>query len=188
MIRVHFTVKEKRGSGDEILGKISSIGLHFIEQYRDVVKGVVRLTTLKDDKFGRLKNEQLVITADGLGIIKDCTKKFDADGKEIKPLGINVRVRNLNRNKIFYNLKNLKVVDIINNETGLRYPAIESDYPYLLIDDAVVDFIIDKKKKARLSLSSRRQYADLKTFTKKVNGIQLLNLLIKKGIWNPKKQ
>jgi hypothetical protein len=184
MIKVHFSVKEKRGSAGETIGKISSIGLHFIEQ-DNIIKGVVRLTSLKDDTFERLRKGQTVLTSDGLGIIVDHEAKVDESGNKISPLGVNVRVRNSGKNKIFYNLRNLDVVDIINNETGRRYPAVDMDYPYLLIDDAVVDFIIDRKKQARLSLSSRRKYADLKTFTKKVNGIQLLHLLIKKGIWNP---
>jgi hypothetical protein len=184
MIRVHFSVKRKLNTDKAITGKIVSIGLHFIEQ-PNVKEGIIRLSNLRDDKFKRLKHNQTVLTADGLGVIKDPDIKKDEQGNPILPMGVNVRVRNLNKNKIFYNLSNLKVIDIIENSTGFKYPALETDYPYLLLDDLPITFVVSKTNVAMLSIASRRKLENIKMFTKKANGIQLLNNLINKGIWTP---
>jgi hypothetical protein len=187
MIRFHFTIKRKVSPDKDILGRITSIGFHFIEQ-PESKKGIIRLTSLKNDKFGRLKNGQLVMTEDGFGVIKGYKEIKDDTGKISFRTGVNVKLRNLSKDKIFYNLNNIKVVDIIDNKTGDKFPAIESDYPYLLLDEAPVDFLVNKANKAILSLDSRRKLSVVKIFTKKTNGIKLFNLLIQKGIWTPIKK
>lgn len=184
MIRIHFSIKRKLNTDKAITGKIVSVGLHFIAQ-PDVKEGIIRLSNLRDDKFKRLKNNQVVLTADGLGVIKDLDIKKDEQGNPILPTGVNVRVRNLNKNKLFYNLGNLKVIDIIENSTGFKYPAVDTDYPYLLLDDLPVTFTVSKNNIAMLSIDSRRKLSNIKMFTKKANGIQLLNNLTQKGIWTP---
>jgi hypothetical protein len=184
MISIHFSVKRKTGENKEFLGKISSIGFHIIEQ-PNVKKGLVRLTTISKDKFKRLKNNQLVVTPDGLGTIRNYAITRDTEGQLIQPGGVNVRVRNLNKNKTYYNLNHIQVIDIIDSISGSKYPVIESDYPMLLVDDAPVEFVINKANRANLSLRSRKQYADVKIFAKKQGGITILNELIKKGLWTP---
>ena len=183
-IKIHFSVKRKASADKAIIGKIVSVGIHFVEQ-KNVRKGLVRLVSLKDDNLRRLKNNQLVITLDGLGVIKDLDLKRDEQNNIIQPLGVNVRVRNLNKNKVFYNLNNLKVIDLIDNKTGDRYQAIDSDYPYLLIDDLPVNFIVDSSNRAMLSIDSRKKLEGVKMFSKKTNGIKLLNNLNEKGLWIP---
>jgi hypothetical protein len=181
--KLHFVIKRKVGEDEEILGKITSIGLHFVEE-RKPSKGLVRLTSLKNDTFKRLKNNQIVLTSDGLGFIKDYSEKKGEDHRVILPVGVNVRVRNLKKEKIYYNLSNLKVIDIIDNKTGNKYPAIERDYPLLVIDDMPVEFIVNKYGHAVLSLSYRKKLKVVKIFTKKSTGLQLMNTMIEKGMLN----
>lgn len=182
MIKIHFSIKRKTGEDKEIVGKVSSIGLHFIEQ-PNVQKGIVRLTPLNKDKFNRMKNHQLVITPDGLGFIKDHSVKRDEEDSILVTKGTNVRLRGLNKTKTFFNVNHIKVVDIIDNTGNNRYPVVEQDYPLLIVDDAPVEFYVGKNGRASLSLSAREQYAPLKIFSKKVNGIKILNELIQKGKW-----
>ena len=187
MIRIHFSVKEKRGGGGT-LGKVSSIGFHIIEQ-KKVKTGVIRWTSLKNDKFDRLYSGQPVITVDGFGIIS-CRQNYkvtkNKDGSITLPTGVNVNLRTTRRDKIFYNLGNINVIDIIDSITGARYPAMETDYQFLLLDDYEVEYYVTKSGKAMLSLSARKSLQDVSTFSKRINSIQLLNLLIKKGIWTKK--
>ena len=185
MIKIHFTIKEKRGEDKEVVGKISSIGLYFIDQ-PNIRKGVTRWTSLRDDNLNRCRDKQPVFTTDGIGIITKPKLTRDETGQIIQPIGVNVRIRTLKKEKIFYNLANLNVVDIVDAETGAKYPAVEMDYPFLLLDDMPVEFVVNRNQRAMLSLANRKKLADMKMFTKKSNGIQLLNLLIKKGKWNIK--
>lgn len=181
--KVHFVIKRKIGEDKEEVGKITSIGLHFVKE-RKTSKGLIRHVSLKSDTFRRLKNKQLVITTDGFGVIKDYIERKDDDNKIIFPTGVNVKIRNLKKEKIFYNLNNLKVIDIIDNKTGSKHPAIEKDYPLLLIDDMPVEFIINKYNHAALSLSNRKKLNVIKIFAKKSTGLQLLNTMVEKKILN----
>lgn len=183
MIKVFFSTKRKQGENKESLGKITSIGLYFVDQPK-IRKGVTRLTSLKLDTFHRLKNNQLVLTDDGLGFIKDYAAK-DSDDKPISMVGVNVQIRNLGKTKVFYNLGNIRVIDIIDAKSGIKYPAIETDYPYLIVDDMPVKFVTDNNNKAILSVSSRKKLEEVKIFTKKSNGIKILTTLTEKGIWKP---
>ena len=183
MIKVFFSIKRKQGESKENLGKITSVGLYFIEQPK-VRKGVTRLTSLRTDTFNRLKNNQLVLTDDGLGFIKDYAPK-ESNDKSISLTGVNVQIRNLGKTKVFYNLGNIRVIDIIDAKSGMKYPAIETDYPYLIVDDMPVKFVTDKTNKAILSVSSRKKLEEVKIFTKKSNGIKILTTLTEKGIWKP---
>ena len=186
MIKIHVSIKRRQGNNKEILGKISSIGLHFIEQ-PDILKGVVRHTDLKSDTFKRLHNRQVVLTPDGLGCIQDYTEKLDENGKIIFPTGVNVRVRSLNKNKVFYNLNHIYVIDIIEAKNGRKYQVRESDYPLLVVDDAPVEFVTDLSHVAELSIANRRRLENMTIFTKKQNGIKILKELIEKGIYEPYK-
>jgi hypothetical protein len=180
-IRIHFSIKRKYGETEEALGKITSIGFHVIDQ-PDCKKGIVRLTSINKDKFNRLKNNQLVITPDGLGTIKDYSIKRDEQGNLIQPGGVNVRVRSINKNKLYFNLNHVQVVDIVDNITGIKYPAVESDYPLLLIDDSPVEFIVNKNNRANLSLDTRHKYDNIRIFAKRQDGLRLLDQLITKKV------
>jgi hypothetical protein len=186
MIRPHFVIKRKTSTNkDEVIGRLVSVGIHIINQPK-IKKGLVRLVKINKTNFTRLHNKQIVITPEGLGVVRDYHPIKDED-EYIMPKTINVRVRNLNRHKLEYLPSQIKVVDIIDDKTGKRYPAIDRDYPLLLLDDALVTFIVDNLGYAHLSLESRGQYANLKIFAKKSNGLRILNELIQKGIWNPTK-
>jgi hypothetical protein len=178
MIKVHFVVRRKTDETKSVIGKVSSIGFHIVEQ-PNVRKGLVRLTGLNKDLFNRTKNNQLVLTPDGMGHIKDLPVKKNPDGHNA---GVNVRVRGLNKTKTFYKLDHIKVIDIVDNKTGQKYPVVEKDYPHLLLDDAPVSFYINKNGRAGLTLDSREQYANVKIFAKKLNGIRLFNELITKKV------
>lgn len=184
MIKFHFVVRRKVGEDKEILGKISSVGFHIIEQ-SNTKKGLVRLTPVSKDKFDRLKNGQIVLTPDGLGTIKD-SKKRSKIGPVMKSEAVDIQIRGNNRVKSFYNLNQLKLVDIIEDISGDRYPVVSSDYKYLVIDDMPVEFIVNKSQVANLSLSSRDKYSSMKIFSKKQNGTKILTELITKkvNIWN----
>ena len=90
--------------------------------------------------------------------------------------------------KSFYNLDQLKLVDIIEDISGNRYPVVSSDYKYLVIDDMPVEFIVNKSQVANLSFSSRDKYSSMKIFSKKQNGTKILTELITKKVWNPIEQ
>ena len=184
MIKVHFKVKRKTGENKETLGKIISVGFHIIDQPK-VQNGVVRLTKIPDDKFRRLNNNQLVITTEGLGIVKDYIVRKDDNDNTIPPTGVNVKLLNTRKDKFFYNLNHIQVIDVIEIKSGARYPALESDYPLLLVDDAPVEFVLDSHYRANLSLESRHKYNNVKLFAKEANSIKLLYRLIESGIWNP---
>jgi hypothetical protein len=199
MIRLHFSIKRRVNKGlintstkdikkidklnsSEVTGKIVSVGFHFIDQPK-VRKGLVRLTTIDTDKFHRLRNNQLVITPDGLGVIKDYKLKKDPENRLILPDGLDVRVRGVKNTKKYYNLKAIKVVDIIDSEKGTRYPASVRDYYLLVIDDMPIEYVYNKDYTASLSLSSREKLSSIKILSKKPNGINILNELIAKKIW-----
>jgi hypothetical protein len=180
MIRIHFSIKRKYGETEESLGKITNIGFHIIEQPK-IIKGTSRLTSINKDKFSRLQNNQLVITPDGLGIIKDYSIKKDEQGRLIQPGGVNVRVHSTKKVKQYYNLNNVQVVDVIDNENNW-YPVVERDYPFLLMPDVPVEFLVNKNGRANLSLSSRDKYDNIKMFAKRQDGRQLLSQLITKKV------
>ena len=204
MIKFHFSIKRRVGKGlintsttDEkkikrlettaSTGEIVSVGFHFIDQPK-VRKGLVRLTTIDTDKFHRLRNNQLVMTPDGFGVIKDYEIKKDPEDHLILPAGLNVRVRGVKKTKKYYNLKAIKVVDIIDSQKGIRYPVSERDYYLLVIDDMPVEYVHNKDYTASLSLNSREKLSNIKILSKKPNGINILNELISKKIWNPIKK
>lgn len=147
-------------------------------------KGVIRLRSLSSDK-NRVRNGQLVITQDGLGTIKEYMAKKDEQGRLELPHGVNVAVRNLKHKERVYKLSDVNVVDIIDAKTGDKYPAAESDYQLLLVDDVPVEFIVTRKKRAMITEKSRKELGAVKIFAKKQNGIKILNQLIKDNIWNP---
>jgi hypothetical protein len=180
MIKIHFSIKRKYAETNEPLGKIINVGFHIIDQPK-IVKGTSRLTSISKDKFNRLQNNQLVITLDGLGIIKDYSIKRDKQGRLIQPGGVNVRVHSTKRVKQYYNLNNVQVVDVIDNENNW-YPVVERDYPLLLMPDVPVEFLVNKNGKANLSLSTRKKYDIIRLFAKRQNGRQLMNNLIIKKI------
>jgi hypothetical protein len=182
MRKIYLTVKRKYGENDEELGKIISLGFHIIDQPR-VSQGVVRLTSIRDDKFRRLKNDQLVITADGLGYIKDYKEKKDSDNNIIVPEGVNVKVRK--QKETFYNLGHIQVIDIMDAFAGTRHPSLETQYPLLLIDDAPVEFVLDKRGRANLSLNSQIKYKPVRLFARESSGIKILGRLIENKLWNP---
>ena len=163
------------------------IKFHFSIKRNPGKKGVIRLRNLSSAK-DRLKNDQLVITQDGLGTIKEYLAKKDDTGHLVLPAGVNIKVRNLKYKSRVYNLNDVKVVDIIDAKSGTRYPAVESDYSSLLLDDAPVEFIVTRKNKASLTERSREELKVCKIFAKKQNGIKLFNELIEKGIWTPIKK
>ena len=144
---------------------------------------MIRLRSLHSDK-NRVRNGQLVITDDGLGTIKEYMAKKDEQGRLELPNGVNVAVRNLKYKARVYNVKNVYVVDIVDAKTGNKYPAAESDYLYLLLDDATVEFTITRKGKAMLTDKSREQMQVCKVFSRKQNGIKIFKELTEKGIWD----
>jgi hypothetical protein len=150
-------------------------------------KGVIRLRSLSNDK-DRLRNGQLVITQDGLGTIKEYMAKKDEQGRLELPAGVNVAVRNLKYKARIYNLKDVKVVDIIDAKTGDKYPAAESDYLMLLLDDAPVTFTVTRKNRAMLTNASRKQLSVVKIFARKQNGIKIFNELTQNNLWSPLKK
>ena len=201
MIKFHFSIKRKVGKGlintsttdkkkivrlneFEPSGEIVSVGFHFIDQPK-VRKGLVRLTSINKDKFNRLKNNQLVITPDGFGVIQDYEIKKDPENLLILPDGVNVRVRGIKKTKKYFNLNAIKVVDIIDSKQGTRYPASVQDYYLLVIDDMPVEYVSNKDYTASLSLSNREKLSSIKIYSKKQNGIGILNELINKKKWNP---
>ena len=147
---------------------------------------MIRLRSLKSDR-NRVRNGQLVITDDGLGSIKEYMAKRDEQGRLELPNGVNVAVRNLKYKGRIYGLNNVQVVDIVDVKTGTKYPAVESDYLYLLLDDAPVEFRITRKGKAILTERSRKQLRVCKVFSRKQNGIKIFKELTDKGIWTPLK-
>jgi hypothetical protein len=149
-------------------------------------KGIVRLKSVSSDK-DRCKNGQLVLTSDGLGTIKEYMIKKDERGRIIDPHHLLVNVRNLRYKSRTYKASSVNVIDIIDNKTGDKYPANESDYSFLLADQSPVEFIISRKGKAILTSTSRKKLDGTKIFVKKQNGIRILNELIEKGLWPIKK-
>jgi hypothetical protein len=147
-------------------------------------KGIIRLKSLSTAKE-RLRNGQLVITKDGLGTVKEYKPLYDDKEKLIIPHSVSVYVRNLKGKQRVYKLSECMVVDIIHNKSGDHFPAAESDYSLLLMDDAPVTFYVTRNGKALLHDSSRKKLASCRIFAKKQNGIKLFNELIQKGIWNP---
>lgn len=164
-----------------------------IESFKSLIsrnpgrKGVIRLKSLYSDKK-RAINGQLVITTDGLGTIKEQFAKKDEKGNLIMQHGVNVAVRNLKYKGRVYNPRDVQVVDIIDAKTGTHYPAVESDYCLLLLDDAPVEFIVTRKGKAILTDKSRKSLEACKMFARKQNGIKLFNELTSKNIWSPVKK
>lgn len=163
--------------------------INFIIKRNPGRKGVIRLKPLSNEKK-RLRNGQLVLTQDGLGTIKEHFPKNGEDGNLVitDGHGINIAVRNLKYKGRVYNLKDVYVVDIIDEKTGTRYPAVESDYLLLLLDDAPVEFIVTRKNKAILTEKSRKQLSVCKVFSRKQNGIKIFNQLNEQGIWSPIKK
>jgi len=133
----------------------------------------------------RLKENQLVITKDGIGAIKGYTPKFDEHGVFVKPQSVGVYIRNSVRKNRMYKLTEIMVVDIIDNKTGEKFPALESDYNILILDDAPVKYRVTRKNKALIIGKSRKQLSICKMFTKKQNGIKIFNQLIETKQWNP---
>jgi hypothetical protein len=154
-----------------------------------VKKGVVRLIPLSNyDK--RLKHGQLVITSDGIGSIDEPFGKKDGYGRLVLSgkVGIKVQVRNLKQKARVYRPASVKVVNIINSKTGDHYPATESNYSRLLVDDLPVEFTISRRGKAILTKRSEKELEVFLPFAKQKNGINILNDLIEKGTWNPLKR
>jgi hypothetical protein len=171
MIKISFDLKK--------LGKKLTIGI--ITPNRN---GVTRLKSLSNAKE-RIRNGQLVITKDGLGTIKEYKPTYDEKEKLIIPHSVSVYVRNLKNKCRTYKISECNVVNIIDNKSGDSYPATESDYSFLLMDDAPVTFRVTRKDKAALTDKSRKQLSVTKIFARKQNGIKIFNELIEKGIWNP---
>jgi hypothetical protein len=160
------------------------IDLNFLFKRNPGKKGIVRLRTVSKD---RLKNGQLVITPDGLGTIKEFMVKRDSSGRIESPAGLRINIRNIPHKFKTYKTSLVNVVDIIDDKTGTRYPASESDYNLLLVDQSKVDFLVSRKGKALLTDKSRKDLSNIKVFVKKQNGIKILNELIEKGLWPIKK-
>jgi len=150
-------------------------------------KGIVRLRTVSNDKL-RLRDGQLVITPDGMGTIVEHKTIIGENGKPKEPHGVKVKIRTLKYKARIYKLTDVNVIDIIDNKTGDKYPASESDYSMLLADQTPVEFIVTRKNRAMLTAKSREQLAPTRIFAKKQNGIKILNELIEKGLWNLKKK
>jgi hypothetical protein len=188
MIKVSFILKRSPGeksTKEDTKGKITGLTINVATELRK--QGIVRLRNLLSEK-DRLVNGQLVITDDGLGTIKEYFCKKDERGKLVLPQGINIAVRNLKFKNRVYRLNTVKVVDILDNKSGVRYPAVESDYSHLLVDDAPVEFVVTRKGKALLTHKSRKDLEKFKIFARKQNGIKLLNELINKKIaWTTKR-
>jgi len=180
MIKLSISVKRKDlGKLEEGRGKIEGITLSLHKS--EARQGIVRLRSLQNDKERR-KNGQLVITEDGLGVIREPMAKRDEKGQFILPNGVSVAVRNLAHKARVYNLKQVNVVNIIDNRSGDTYHAAESDYSRLLVDDTLVEFVVTRRKKALLTERSRKELEKYTIFAKKRNGVRVLNELIKKNI------
>jgi hypothetical protein len=157
-----------------------------IELRKPSKKGVIRHRNLTSARE-RIRNGQLIITKDGLGTIKEYKPVYDEKEKLIVPHSVSVYVRNLKNKSRVYKLTECTVVDIIEAKSGDKYPAAESEYSLLLMNDAPVTFLVTRNKRAVLSNKSRKQMASCAIFAKKQNGIKVFNELNEKGIWNPTK-
>jgi hypothetical protein len=185
MIKISFSIKRSPGKLNEP-GKLEGILINLNQ--REKKQGIIRLKTLSSIRDNRLKSGQLVITKDGLGTIKECMCKKDDHNRLILPNGVNISVKNLKFKDRVYRLSEVNVVDIVDNKSGTHYPAAESDYSRLLVDDTPVQFVVTRKNKALLTERSRQELEKYVIFAKKQNGIKTLYELIEKNIWNPTKR
>lgn len=139
--------------------------------------------TIESLKNTRVQNGQLVVTPEGFGTIKDYTPTQGNDSINV-PYNLCIQPIKKFKTARFNKINEIWFIDIVDDKTGIKYPAIESDYYTLFYDNAKVEFTVSKKGKAVITAKSRRMLSKCRPFALKQNGIKIFNELIKQG-WNP---
>lgn len=148
-------------------------------------EGMVRMIPISKDKEKRFKAGQLVLTDEGLGTIQPFLMSPGKDSKgaeiEVFPNIVSVFVRNIKHRVRMFGTSKVFVINIVDNKTGEHYPATESDYNLLVIEDTPVKFTVTRLKKAMLTDETREKLSFVKMYSKKQNGVKILKELTEKG-------